>query len=157
MSLRPLLEIALANERVIALARELGRDRQDPLEAHVSSSLRPYLLAALLSSPELATGAPALLVTPDDRSARDLAADLRAPFAPRRVVTTPREESAISPISPRRRIWPGLRIAALSGLASAAPVVVASAVALAEAVPDRELWPEGFSLGRRGHRSLRRR
>jgi transcription-repair coupling factor (superfamily II helicase) len=39
-----------------------------------------------------------------------------------------------------------LRIAALRALASSEPIVVASAIALAEAVPDESLWPEGLAL-----------
>ena len=40
----------------------------------------------------------------------------------------------------------GLRIAALDGARRSRPIVVASAIALAEAVPDNSLWPEGFAL-----------
>ncbi len=147
MSLRPLIEIALENERVAALAGTLAGDRGgETVEAYASAALRPYLLAALLSSSELTTGSPALLVTPDDRSARDLAADLRAFLAPRRVRHYPsRGVGYLSHLTPPPHLA-GLRIAALNELSTAAPVVVASAVALAEAVPDRELWPEGFAL-----------
>jgi transcription-repair coupling factor (superfamily II helicase) len=146
VSLRALLPIALENERVTALARALSEQRSTPLEAHVSAALRPYLLAALLSSPELATGTPSLLVAPDDRSARDLAADLRAYLAPRQVRHYPsRGVGYLSHLTPPPHLA-GLRVAALAELATAAPVVVASAVALAESVPDPELWPEGLSL-----------
>ena len=104
-------------------------------------------------------GRPALLVTPDDRSARDLAADLRAYLAPRRVRYYPsRGTGYASHITPPPHLV-GLRIDALDALsAEATPVVVASAVALAEAVPDASLRPAGFSsLARRGDRPRRRR
>src|SRR5215207_620783 len=146
MSLRPLLEIALGDERIGALARSIRSAPGGGVDAYVSAALRPYLLAALLSSSELSSGAPALLVTPDDRSARDLAADMRAFLAPRRVDHYPsRGVGYLSHLTPPPHLA-GLRLAALSGLVNAAPVVVASAVALAEAVPEPALWPEGFSL-----------
>jgi transcription-repair coupling factor (superfamily II helicase) len=143
--LRPLLEIALGDARFSRLAAAVAR-REGTVEAHASAALRPYLLAGLLASPELATGGPALIVAPDDRSARDLAADLRAFLGPRQVSHYPsRGVGYLSHLAPPPHLA-GLRVAALNALATAAPVVVAGAVALAEAVPERELWPEGLSL-----------
>src|SRR3954453_16968718 len=54
--------------------------------AFVSSSLRPYTLAALA---EEQPDRPALIVAGDDRQARDLAADLKQWLAPRRVAFYP--------------------------------------------------------------------
>src|SRR5437867_1340937 len=96
MSLRPLLEIANRNERLRALGDALRESGDRPVEAYVSSSLRPYLLAALIDgssgefgSPGTPEGsrsrAPVLIVAADDRSARDLAGDLKAFLAPRPV------------------------------------------------------------------------
>src|SRR6476659_844827 len=87
MSLSPLIGIAAENERLHALA---GRVRDaaaggEPVGVRASSMLRPLLLAALLEDDRGLAGRPALLVSPDDRSGRDLAADLRAYLAPRRV------------------------------------------------------------------------
>jgi transcription-repair coupling factor (superfamily II helicase) len=179
MSLRPLLDIAHHHDRFRSLATALGERRDGALTAHVSGALRSYLLAALLEAPYGPVGRPALLVTADDRSARDLAADLRAYLAPRQVRHYPsRGTGYLSHIAPPPHLA-GLRVAALDALAPAAlkgdrggapegaqdffasgasapggappgpqPVVVASAIALAEAVPDRELRPDGFALSR---------
>src|SRR6187431_2106490 len=84
MTLRPLLEIAFEDGRFRSLATELAKPG-DTVDAHVSGGLRPYLLAALLEAPYGPSDRPALLVTPDDRSARDLAADLKAFLTPRTV------------------------------------------------------------------------
>ena len=99
--------------------------------------LRPLLIASLLSDDRGLADRPALLVTPDDRSARDMAADLRAYLAPRRVRYYPsRGTGYASQISPPPHLV-GLRIDALDALtAESDPVVVASAIALAEAVPE---------------------
>ncbi|MGH2978613.1 MAG: transcription-repair coupling factor, partial [Solirubrobacterales bacterium] len=113
----------------------------------VSASLRPYLLASLLDADP---ARPALVVAGDDRSARDLAADLKAFLAPRTVRLYPargvRYESHLAP--PPHLV--GLRIAALDSLldppAGEAPVVVASAVALMERIPDPDLRPHGFTI-----------
>jgi transcription-repair coupling factor (superfamily II helicase) len=148
MSLRQLLTYAHENDAVTALA-DAARERADgPERAFVSASLRPYLLAALLDEdPER----PALVVAGDDRAARDLAADLKAFLSPRLVRFYPargvRYESHLAP--PPHLV--GLRVAALEALASApgehgAAVVVASAAALAEKVPDPELRPQGFAI-----------
>ena len=158
MSLRSLLAYAHDDAAVGALA---AAAREAPQRAFVSGSLGPYLLAALL---DMEPARPALVVAGDDRAARDLAADLRAFLAPRPVRIYPargvRYESHLAP--PPHLV--GLRIAALDALlatarapeagdgagasADDAPVVVASAAALAERVPDPELRPHGFALER---------
>src|SRR5947208_9883727 len=149
MSLRPLIEIAADNERVHALT---GRVRDaaaggETIEVPASSMLRPLLLAAILEDERGLAGRPALLVSPDDRSARDLAADLRAYLAPRRVRLYPsRGTGFASHVSPPPHLV-GLRIDALDALGREQDaVVVASATALAEAVPDAALRPAGFAI-----------
>jgi transcription-repair coupling factor (superfamily II helicase) len=155
MSLRSLLIHAQADPAVAALAEAAGRE---PQRAFVSSSLRPFLLAALLDAQP---DRPALVVAGDDRAARDLAADLKQYLAPRPVRLYPargvRYESHLTP--PPHLV--GLRIAALDDLLAdpqeaggdaerGAAVVVAGAVALAEKVPDRELRPHGFAIEKGG-------
>ena len=81
--LRPLLDIAYDLDRYRALAADVGGSGRT--EAHMSSAIRPYLLAALLADEDGLAGRPALLVTADDRSARDLARDLGAFLGPRGV------------------------------------------------------------------------
>jgi len=149
MSLRPLIEIAAENERVHALT---GRVRDaaaggEALDVPASTMLRPLLLAALLEDERGLAGRPALLVSPDDRSARDLAADLRAYLAPRRVRLYPsRGTGFASHVTPPPHLV-GLRIDALDALGREQDaVVVASATALAEAVPDAALRPAGFAI-----------
>ncbi|HEU4979179.1 MAG TPA: transcription-repair coupling factor, partial [Solirubrobacteraceae bacterium] len=124
----------------MALARDGGR-------AFVSQSLRPYLIAALLDGVEgELTGRPALVVAGDDRQARDLAADIKQWLAPRKVAFYPSRGVAYeSHLAPPPHLV-GLRVAALDALLNAAsadepPVVVVSAVALSEKVPDPELRP----------------
>jgi len=153
MSLRPLLEIASENERLHALAGGVrAAPGGEPVEIGASSTLRPLLLATLLDDDRGLAGRPALLVSADDRSARDLAADLRAYLAPRRVRFYPsRGTGYASHVTPPPHLV-GLRIDALDSLREVEDaVVVASATALAEAVPDASLRPAGFAL-RRGAR-----
>jgi transcription-repair coupling factor (superfamily II helicase) len=157
MSLRPLIEIAAENERVHALT---GRVRDaaaagEALDIPASSMLRPLLLAAMLEDERGLAGRPALLVSPDDRSARDLAADLRAYLAPRRVRLYPsRGTGFASHVTPPPHLV-GLRIDALDALGREQDaVVVASATALAEAVPDASLRPAGFVIERGGEVDL---
>jgi len=149
MSLRPLIEIAAENERVHALATDVraAAEGGEARSVRASSMLRPLLLAAMLEDDRGLAGRPALLVGADDRSARDLAADLRAYLAPRRVCLYPsRGTGYASHVSPPPHLV-GLRIDALDALVSEADaVVVASATALAEAVPDASLRPAGFAL-----------
>jgi transcription-repair coupling factor (superfamily II helicase) len=137
--LRPLLALAADDPQTGALAREGGR-------AFVSASLRPYLVAALLDrDPQR----PAIVVAGDDRAARDLAGALRAWLAPRTVRYYPsRGVTYESHLAPPPHLV-GLRIAALDALLDGgdeAPVVVVSAVALAEKVPDPALRPHSFVL-----------
>jgi transcription-repair coupling factor (superfamily II helicase) len=152
MSLRPLIEIAAENERVHALCGHVraAADGGGAVTVRSSQMLRPLLLAALLEDDRGIAGRPALLVAADDRSARDLAADLRAYLAPRRVRIYPsRGTGYASNITPPPHLV-GLRIDALDALgAEPDAIVVASATALAEAVPDASLRPAGsvVSLG----------
>ncbi|MGI8731540.1 MAG: transcription-repair coupling factor, partial [Solirubrobacteraceae bacterium] len=88
----------------------------------------------------------------DDRQARDLAGDLRAWLHPRPVRFYPSRGVAYeSHLTPPPHLV-GLRVAALDALldgnarAGDAPVVVVSAVALSEKVPDPELRPHSFTL-----------
>jgi transcription-repair coupling factor (superfamily II helicase) len=151
MSLRPLIEIAAENERVHALAARVcaAADGGEAATVRASTMLRPLLLAALLEDDRGLAGRPALLVSADDRSARDLAADLRSYLAPRRVRFYPsRGTGYASHITPPPHLV-GLRIDALDALAAEEDaVVVASATALAEAVPDASLRPAGFAIAR---------
>ena len=143
--LRSLLTYAKHDASIGALAAAARGGRQ---RAFVSASMRPYLLAALIDSePER----PALVVAGDDRAARDLAADLRAFLSPRKVRFYPargmRYESHLAP--PPHLV--GLRIAALDALLGEEPaVLVASAAALAEKVPDPQLRPQGFEIEKGG-------
>src|SRR3954452_1672146 len=145
MSLRSLLTYAHENPEIRELIDASSNGGSE--RAFVSNSLRPYLLAALLdASPER----PALVIAGDDRAARDLAADLKQFLSPRPVRFYPargvRYESHLAP--PPHLV--GLRIAALDALHEPArerpAVVVASAVALMERVPDPELRPHAFTL-----------
>ncbi len=149
MSLRPLIDIAAENERVHALASRVraAAEGGEGASVRASTMLRPLLLAALLEDDRGLAERPALLVAPDDRSARDLAADLRAYLAPRRVRLYPsRGTGYASHVTPPPHLV-GLRIDALDALGSEADaVVVASATALAEAVPDASLRPAGFAI-----------
>jgi transcription-repair coupling factor (superfamily II helicase) len=149
MKLRPLLDIATENASLGSLRDALAAS-EATVEAYVSASLRPYVLAALVEAPEGPGAGPVLIVAPDDRSARNLASDLHAFLAPRPVHLYPsRGTTYDSHVEPPPHLA-GLRVAALDALATAAggaaPVVVASAIALAEAVPDPELRPDGLVL-----------
>src|SRR5215218_10149963 len=143
--LRALLRYAEQDESVAALAQAA---RGEPQRAFVSASMRPYLLASLIDSDPHRQ---ALVVAGDDRAARDLAADLRAFLAPREVRFYPargmRYESHLAP--PPHLV--GLRVAALDALLGEQPaVLVTSAVALAEKVPDPALRPHGFEIEKGG-------
>src|SRR3954449_5937541 len=145
MSLRQLLTYAHDDDAVTALA---DAARSEPQRAFVSASLRPYLIASLA---DLDPQRPALIVAGDDRAARDLAADLKAFLAPRLVRFYPaRGVQYESHLAPAPHLV-GLRIAALDALIEAeGAVVVTSAVALAEKVPDPALRPHGFKLEKGG-------
>jgi transcription-repair coupling factor (superfamily II helicase) len=149
-ALRTLLGLVAEDEPTMRLAREGGH-------AFVSSSLRPYAIAAIAEIDEQARERPTMVIVGDDRAARDLAADLRAWLAPRRVRYYPSRGVAYeSHLAPPAHLV-GLRVAALDALLAAGaggsgssehgqPVVVVSAVALSEKVPDPALRPHSFTL-----------
>ncbi len=135
--LSTLLRHADEDPQTAALARDGG-------VAFVSRSLRAYLVAALVDrDPDK----PAIIVAGDDRAAREEAAALKAWLAPRTVRYYPsRGVTYESHLAPPPHLV-GLRIAALDALlAGENAVVVVSAVALAEKVPDPALRPKGFVL-----------
>jgi len=150
MALRELLAHIADEEAALALSREGGH-------AFVSASLRPYVIAALADLDEPARARAHLVVVGDDRAARDLAADLHAWLAPRLVRYYPsRGVTYESHLRPPAHLV-GLRMAALDALLAGgatkredaqggAPVVVVSAVALSEKVPDPALRPRSFTL-----------
>jgi len=150
MALRPLLSHLADDPAGLRLARDGGR-------AFVSSSFRPYVIAALLDGVDgPLAGRPALVVAADDRQARDLAADLRQWLAPRPVRFYPsRGVSYESHLTPPPHLV-GLRVAALDALiaregekapeGAEPPVVVVSAQALCEKLPDPALRPASFTL-----------
>jgi transcription-repair coupling factor (superfamily II helicase) len=145
MALRSLLGLIVQDASAERLAREGGH-------AFVSSSLRPYTIAALADSGPAERARPTLVVVGDDRAARDMAADLRAWLAPRRVRYYPSRGVAYeSHLTPPPHLV-GLRVAALDALLASKdaeaepPVVVVSAVALSEKVPDPALRPHSFTL-----------
>ena len=137
--LRSLLAYADDDPQTAALARDGGN-------AFVSQSLRPYLIAALVNRDP---SRPAVVVAGDDRAARDLAAGLKTWLEPRTVRYYPsRGVNYESHLAPPPHLV-GLRIAALDALlerSEVAPVVVVSAVALSEKVPDPTMRPHGFEL-----------
>ncbi|MBV9359424.1 MAG: transcription-repair coupling factor, partial [Chloroflexi bacterium] len=137
--LQTLLRHADEDPQTDSLAREGGR-------AFVSQSLRSYLLAALIDK---APSGQAIVVAGDDRAARDLAAALKAWLAPRTVRYYPsRGVTYESHLAPPPHLV-GLRIAALDSLMSGeSAVVVVSAVALSEKVPDPALRPHGFRVAK---------
>src|SRR6188472_3846409 len=119
MSLRPFLANLEQHPDAPRLAEPNAR-------AFVSQSLRAYLIAAVADRDERR---PAVVVAADDRGVA--------------------YESHLSP--PAHLV--GLRVAALDALlehspGAEAPVVVVSAVALSEKVPDPALRPHGFTLRR---------
>jgi transcription-repair coupling factor (superfamily II helicase) len=158
MALRELLTRVADAPEALALRRDGGH-------AFVSSSLRPYLIAGLAELDDPARAHPQLVVVGDDRAARDLAADLRAWLSPRLVRYYPsRGVTYESHLRPPAHLV-GLRMAALDALLPApprdgtgaggapaapagvgGPVVVVSAVALSEKVPDPALRPRAFVL-----------
>jgi transcription-repair coupling factor (superfamily II helicase) len=140
--LAPLLDHLAESEEGLELAAAGG-------DAFCSSALRPFLTAALLARDG---ERPAIVVAPDDRTAGELAGDLAAWLAPRSVRFYPsRGVTYESHLAPPPHLV-GLRIAALDALAAssvasgAAPVLVASAPALSEKVPDPALRPHSFEL-----------
>jgi transcription-repair coupling factor (superfamily II helicase) len=141
MSLRSFLPHLEHDPAAVRLADEGG-------SAFVSQSLRAFLIAGLADRD---TRRPAVIVAGDDRAARDLAAELRAWLHPRPVRYYPSRGVAYeSHLTPPPHLV-GLRVAALDALldtpeGSEQPVVVVSATALAEKVPDPALRPHGFTL-----------
>jgi transcription-repair coupling factor (superfamily II helicase) len=135
--LAPLLDHLARSEEGLALARDGG-------DAFCSSALRPFLVAALLARSQ---PGPSIVVAPDDRTAGELAADLAAWLSPRSVRFYPsRGVTYESHLTPPPHLV-GLRIAALDSLGGGAdPVLVASAPALSEKVPDPALRPRSFEL-----------
>jgi transcription-repair coupling factor (superfamily II helicase) len=142
--LAPLLDHLAESDEGLALAARGG-------DAFCSSALRPYLIAALLAHSD---PGPAIVVAPDDRTAGELATDLAAWLAPRKVRFYPsRGVTYESHLAPPPHLV-GLRIAALDALAAddrdpsspGAPILVASAPALSEKVPDPALRPHSFEL-----------
>jgi len=142
----------------MALRSLLGRLAQDPAgsrliseggRAFVSAAMRPYAIAAVLDAEP---GRPGLVVAGDDREAQELADDLSAWLAPRPVRFYPSRGVAYeSHLAPPPHLV-GLRVAALDALLDPddgePPVVVASAVALSEKLPDPALRPRSFTLRR---------
>jgi transcription-repair coupling factor (superfamily II helicase) len=165
MALRSLLGLLAEDPSTEALVNEGGH-------AFVSSALRPFTIAALADRHER----PTLVVVGDDRAARDMAADLRSWLAPRPVRYYPSRGVAYeSHLTPPPHLV-GLRVAALDALLAAEegegregwaqggsggaaagsgpsarasqepPVVVVSATALSEKIPDPALRPHSFTL-----------
>lgn len=157
LSLRPTLDLLLEDktaDRLSARVRDALEGREagaSSVRAGISGSLRPALVGALLEDDLGLAGRAALVVTPDDRSARELTASLRAYLGDRTVRAYPsRGTGYSSQVSPPPHLT-GLRIDALDSFGREEgdpPIVVASAIALAEAVPDVSLRPEGFVLER---------
>ena len=121
--------------------------------AYVSLSLRPFLIAALLDRDP---AKPAIVVAGDDRQAREMAGSLRAWLAPRRVRYYPSRgvtyESHLAPPAHLQSVNGSPRSTRLLDDQSRPcercrpVVVVVSAVALSEKVPDPSLRPHGFTL-----------
>ena len=173
MALRPLLAHIADDDTALALARDGGRAFVSAsLRPYLIAALLDGGGAAADGSrpPALAGDRPALVVAGDDRAARDLAADLRAWLAPRPVRFYPSRGVAYeSHLAPPPHLV-GLRVAALDALLAygsdaanergsaaapgtadspvdgEAPVIVVSATALSEKVPDPALRPHSFWL-----------
>jgi transcription-repair coupling factor (superfamily II helicase) len=141
MSLRSFLPHLEHDPAAARLADEGG-------SAFVSQSLRAFVIAGLADRDPRR---PAVVVAGDDRSARDLASELRAWLHPRPVRYYPsRGVTYESHLAPPPHLV-GLRVAALDALTdtpegSEQPVIVVSATALSEKVPDPALRPHGFTL-----------
>src|SRR5262249_45401229 len=147
-ALRSLLGLVAEDDAALRLAREGGH-------AFVSRSLQPYLIGGLVDARTDTRARPTLVVVSDARAARDLAGDLSAWLEPRPVRYYPSRGVAYeSHLAPPPHLV-GLRVAALDALLAAKagpqaaaeqPVVVVSAVALSEKVPDPQLRPHSFTL-----------
>ena len=143
MSLRPLLSPSRAPPRRRP-ARGAGRVR-----------VRLAVAAAVPdrgASPTATRAGPTVVVAGDDRSARDLAADLRAWLRPRAgaLLPEPRRRLRVAPHAAARTSSacgsPRSTRCSIAAPGDEAPVVVVSAVALSEKVPDPALRPHGFTL-----------
>jgi len=152
----PAGELLLTRPGPDDLARELAAAQPGrPARAGVSPSIRPALVAGLVGPEGPFPDRPVLAVLPDDRSARSFAAQLRELVDQRSVYLYPSRGTGYgSEVSPPPHLT-GMRIEAIDALVDGpgdglAPVVVASAVALAEAVPDATLRPSAFSIGKGG-------
>jgi len=153
VSLRPTIDLLLEDEQITRISAEVreavesGADQA--VQAEVSANLRPALIAAMLEDDLGLEDRPALIVTPDDRSAREMTAALSAYLGDRVVRSYPsRGTGYASQVTPPPHLT-GLRIDALDSFTreeATPPVVVASAIALAESVPDASLRPAGFRL-----------
>ena len=121
MALRSLLEVAEGDEAFAALAARVGAAGDgEGTTVPVSAGLRPYLLAALAEAEPGLAGRPLLVVAADDRGARDLAGELGAYLAPRRVRYYPSRGTGYeSHLAPPPHLV-GLRIAALDALVGTA-------------------------------------
>src|SRR4051794_35488778 len=142
MSLRPLLSQLSTHPDAARLHAEGG-------QAFVSTSLRPALVAALADRDP---SRPTVVVAGDDRHARELGADVRAWLRPRLVRFYPsRGVTYESHLTPPPHLT-GLRVAALDALIDDHPgdasVVIVSAVALSEKVPDPSLRPHALRIAR---------
>ncbi|MGB3952272.1 MAG: transcription-repair coupling factor, partial [Solirubrobacterales bacterium] len=146
MSLSIPLRQTVHDDFFSALSPSAGR----PRTAFVSPAFTPFTLA--VAAERFAADTPALIVAADDQAARDLAADLAAFLPDRDVRHYPARgvlyESHLAP--PPHLV--GLRIAAIDSLLEddSRAVVVASAGAMAERVPDPALRPHGFTIERGG-------
>ena len=120
MSLRPLLDIALDDERFRSLAGA-ARDGRTACRSHISACDAPVPARRAGRGRGGASAAgPLLVVAADDIGARDLARELRAYLAPRRVRYYPsRGTGYASHLTPPPHLV-GLRIGALDALARAA-------------------------------------
>ena len=151
LSLRSILDPLLEDAHVKRLSGRVvdAANGGEAVRAGISSALRPAVLAALLEDEEGLSGRPVLLVTPDDRSARDLTSALRAWLGDRKVRSYPsRGTGYSSQVTPPPHLI-GLRIDALDSFTRKEQLAAKGAgdiTALAETVPDVSLRPAGFQL-----------
>lgn len=153
--LRPLLEVAFDDARISAIAGDLRSHRpgDDPIEVAVSSPARPFLIAALLEASNATR--PTVVVTADDRSATHMADSLGAFLNPSRIHPYPsRGVDFASSLSPPPHLA-GLRVTALDSIgtdseteAGGHPIVVASAIAFTQVVPEPALRPAAIRIDR---------
>ena len=151
MSLRPLLDLAAENERVHALASRVlaAADGGEGVSLRASQTLRPLLLAALLEDDRGLAGRPPCW-SPPTTAPPATSPPTCAPTWPRAgSASIPRAAPATPPASPRRRTSSACgSTPSTRSPREADAIVVASAVALAEAVPDASLRPAGFEIAK---------